>query len=147
MCKEEKDQSEYYKRSSSTTGFYRHCKDCHHKIVNKNYKDNSEKYLSQKREYHRANTHVLTRSSMKYYNKNPEKLLAHNELKKAIKDGFIVRRYNCEVCGSEGRGSKSKIHAHHDDYSKPLDVVWLCAKCHKMVHMGRLDINERLRRG
>ncbi|MFC3331681.1 hypothetical protein ACFOEM_04310 [Paenalcaligenes hominis] len=41
-------------------------------------------------------------------------------------------RGDCEVCG------KSKVDAHHDDYSKPLEVRWLCRE-HHMQHHARLD--------
>lgn len=36
----------------------------------------------------------------------------------------------CEVCGSE------IVDAHHDDYSKPLDVRWLCPLHHRRLHAG-----------
>jgi transposase-like protein len=36
----------------------------------------------------------------------------------------------CEMCGKE-----DNIHAHHDDYDKPLNVRWLCPICHKDWHI------------
>jgi hypothetical protein len=45
----------------------------------------------------------------------------------AIRSGKLVRGL-CEVCGA------AKPEAHHDDYSKPLDVRWLCSKHHKQLH-------------
>ena len=38
-------------------------------------------------------------------------------------------RKPCAVCGS-----KKFVHAHHDDYSRPLDVKWLCAMHHVKEH-------------
>lgn len=43
--------------------------------------------------------------------------------------GKLKPKTKCEMCGSEGL-----IHRHHDDYSKPLKVRWLCPKCHGFVH-------------
>lgn len=47
---------------------------------------------------------------------------------KAVKKGELFRG-PCEVCGTT-----KNIDAHHDDYSKPLDVRWLCRKHHQMHH-------------
>jgi ribosomal protein S27AE len=46
---------------------------------------------------------------------------------RAIRSGVLVRG-PCSRCGA------AKTHAHHEDYSKPLDVVWLCARCHIQRH-------------
>lgn len=46
----------------------------------------------------------------------------------AIKRGKLVRR-PCEECGNP------KSHGHHEDYSKPFEVRWLCARHHRWVHM------------
>lgn len=52
----------------------------------------------------------------------------------AIRKGELVRPMECSRCGiipaptSDGRAA---IQAHHHDYDKPLDVEWLCAKCHR----------------
>ena len=47
----------------------------------------------------------------------------------AIRKGTLVRR-PCEECGAV------ETHAHHDDYTKPLDVRWLCARHHRLAHPG-----------
>jgi hypothetical protein len=56
---------------------------------------------------------------------------------KALQAGKIVRPEACSRCGDKpgrSRYGRSRIHAHHHDYSKPLDVEWLCARCHDIVH-------------
>jgi hypothetical protein len=56
----------------------------------------------------------------------------------AIYRGVLVRG-PCSQCGAP------KTDAHHEDYSKPLDVVWLCRKCHRLRH-AELD-RQNGRRG
>lgn len=60
---------------------------------------------------------------------NPEKHRARAAANKAIKSGFLVRASLCSKCNQE-----RKTHAHHDDYTKPLEVRWLCCKCHFQEH-------------
>lgn len=50
-----------------------------------------------------------------------------NKVAKAIKGG-VLTRLPCEVCAA------GKADAHHDDYSKPLDVRWLCRSHHQQHH-------------
>lgn len=47
---------------------------------------------------------------------------------KAIKNGTL-KRMPCQVCGNP------KVEAHHDDYDKPLEVMWLCQKHHRARHV------------
>lgn len=49
---------------------------------------------------------------------------------KAIKDGVIIKAEECSCCGS-----KMYLEGHHYDYSKPLEVVWLCKSCHTYEHI------------
>lgn len=61
---------------------------------------------------------------------------AQNVLEKAIEKGIVKRREKCEICGAEYtfRDGRSGIQAHHCDYNRPLDVMWLCQKCHHEWH-------------
>lgn len=58
---------------------------------------------------------------------NQEKARAHKAVEYAVKVGKLPR-CPCERCGNP------RSHAHHDDYSKPLDVMWLCATHHRERH-------------
>ncbi len=58
--------------------------------------------------------------------KTPEKNYARRRLGKALKKGKIQKQ-PC-ACGN------TRVHGHHEDYSKPLDVIWLCASCHQKLH-------------
>lgn len=57
----------------------------------------------------------------------PDKCLARRKVNDAIKCGWIERK-PCEDCGDP------KSEAHHEDYSKPLDVKWLCQTHHRERH-------------
>jgi hypothetical protein len=70
--------------------------------------------------------------------KNPEKVKAHTAVNTATRKGKLARQA-CEVCGSE------ESHAHHDDYSKPLEVRWLCPLHHKEAHHGPEEQRVRKR--
>lgn len=63
----------------------------------------------------------------KWRNSNRKKSYAHSVLNWAVRTGAITKR-PCEVCGAE------PAQAHHYDYNKPLDVLWLCHKCHVKAH-------------
>lgn len=60
-----------------------------------------------------------------------DKRRARELMATAIRRGELVRQ-PCEVCGVV-----SRVHGHHDDYSQPLIVRWLCALHHRREHPGR----------
>lgn len=59
--------------------------------------------------------------------KNTEKRAAHVLVGNYLRDGKIIKK-PCERCGSE------HSEAHHDDYSKPLEIMWLCKTHHGHRH-------------
>ena len=48
-----------------------------------------------------------------------------------------LKKLPCQVCGTT-----KHIHGHHEDYSKPLDVMWLCAKHHAQLHRSEKSYNR-----
>jgi hypothetical protein len=69
-----------------------------------------------------------TATTKAWRERNPEAYKAHCALSNAVRDGKVKRK-PCEVCAST-----TGIHAHHKDYARPLEVVWLCARCHHRLH-------------
>jgi len=60
---------------------------------------------------------------------------AHRAVQRAVRNGSL-KPLPCEVCGiPEGMGVL--IQAHHEDYDRPLEVKWLCARHHTIRHAGR----------
>jgi len=59
---------------------------------------------------------------------HPEAAKAHDAVRYAMRVGKLVPG-PCAVCGAE------KTYGHHEDYSKLLEVEWLCARHHRLRHM------------
>jgi ribosomal protein S27AE len=74
-----------------------------------------------------AGKESMKKARIKYKLSYPKKYMAHNLVNNSVRDGKIIRR-DCEICGS------GSVHAHHDDYARPLEVRWLCAAHHKQWH-------------
>ncbi len=67
-----------------------------------------------------------------------KKAKAHYLVTQAVSSGVLVRPSNCSDCG---RGRYCV--AHHDDYSKPLGVRWLCQSCHAGFHWWLIRTGQR----
>ena len=72
-----------------------------------------------------------------YRKKHPMVYASHVITNNAIRDGKLLPANICSVCNSTG-----KIEKHHDDYTKPLEVRWLCEQCHKQWHRHNKPIYE-----
>jgi hypothetical protein len=79
------------------------------------------------RKYYATHRRQCLERLRKYRAENRPKTRAQWLLGAAVKCGRVVRK-PCEVCGNP------KSHGHHDDYSKPLKVRWLCARHHNQHH-------------
>ncbi len=83
------------------------------------------------REYYQRDKPRRMASLQDYWARNPEKRAARHAVAYAIRTGRL-KKQPCVKCGGSFR-----IHAHHHDYSKPLDVTWLCSLCHGKEHRAK----------
>lgn len=61
--------------------------------------------------------------------KTPIKIMAMQKVGQAVRSGKLVK-LPCEKCRS-----KEWVEGHHEDYTKPLEVIWLCRPCHRKRHV------------
>jgi hypothetical protein len=87
----------------------------------------------------KARHHETTRQ---YEQNNKEKISAQRKVRAAVNSGRLVRSLRCEICNKE-----TKTHGHHEDYKKPLEVIWMCSKCHLYHHQQYRFHAERLNEG
>lgn len=57
---------------------------------------------------------------------------AREAVRRAVKDGVLLKPKACSKCSDEPE--VRKLHGHHEDYTRPLDVIWLCVSCHVNLH-------------
>ena len=82
----------------------------------------------------RVNRLAVARYAARY----PEKIAARRAVTSAIRRGLLNRAACCEAWGCV---RTERLHAHHCNYEKPRDVVWLCRPHHEHVHHeGRLPL-------
>ena len=80
-----------------------------------------------------ARKEAVSRSHVKWKSNNRQKVMAHHKAFDAQRRGKLPKM-PCEICHNP------YAHKHHEDYLKPLDVVWLCDWCHASVHSGRIEL-------
>ena len=134
-CKTTKRVSEFYWRPD-WNDCYSWCKSCSREYSRK-YRDDPVRESRQRevdREYQRKkrkeNPEWKLADTLAYMKKYPEKTNARRKVAYAVKLGKLQKE-PCRDCGKE------YVHAHHPDYSKPLDVIWLCAVHHKLEHIKK----------
>lgn len=146
-CKESKPVSEFYKHTMTADGFYPTCKKCHCRKCKENRQSDIRSYRQKQRErcrtlkgketaqkaYKKAfASGELTQRTKEWRKQNPEKYQAHLAVKKSLRHG-VLKKKECAICGD-------KAQAHHEDYSKPLEVIWLCQTHHSNLHAEKRNV-------
>ena len=140
----------FYKHTKMKDGRLNYCKDCVRKRVQRHRVANLDRIQAYDRQ--RGRSEKRRALVKKYQSQNPKKVLeakkawrkrnkiaanAHVKVRRAILSGALKKQL-CLVCGEK------EVQAHHHDYSKPLNVMWLCAKHHYEVHRNERETKRRL---
>jgi len=164
-CGELKDLNEFGLDNQKKDKLRPSCRSCKKKTDALGFKNNKNKRLARNKEYYEENKAKLLNSQRDYYNENKKiisekhkvyietesgkkakrkagdnwtkanlhKKETHYAVHKAVKSGELHKPNTCTLCGC----FDVKIEGHHYDYSKPLDVVWCCSKCHAKIHHSK----------
>lgn len=144
-CNKEKHFDAFGNRPDSKDGKVNQCRDCRKQYLKEYYgTERGRLALIKQREKYRETDHgkraikrfqesekgrtMQRKSSRRQALRWPEKTKARSFTNHAIRDKRLMRG-PCEICGVD-----SPIEAHHEDYSKPLLVNWLCVKHHRELH-------------
>lgn len=126
-CGRELPLADFYAHKAMRDGHLSKCKDCVKARVRRYRQDN----LDRVREYDRQRSslpHRVAKRKEIMNSQPPERQKARYAVSNAVRDGRLQKR-PCAFCGSE-----KDLEAHHHDYTKPLDVTWLCTACHRKFH-------------
>lgn len=153
-CSIEKAFTEFYKHSKMKDGYLNTCKQCkieqqhlirknnleYYQEYDRNRPNKSERVIASSK-YQKTDSGKLARkkATTSYRGKYPLKYSAHCLVNNALRDGKLTKPSICEEC--KKLYEPKQIHGHHCDYSKPLEVMWLCETCHKEWHSKYTPIN------
>lgn len=107
---------EFYRHVGMADGHLNKCKDCSREYF-KSYRRSVPAEVWRERAYNKV-----------WRARNPGRQQIYSAVQRAIALGELVRQ-PCEVCNAPN------VQAHHDDYSKPLEVRWLCPLHHGKTRM------------
>ncbi len=117
--KHKADFSDFFgKTKSHLDGLYHYCKKCCAEKDKKRIRPNRYNEVKKSNE------------------KFPEKSAARELVNRSVRLGVLTRPESCQKCGI-----KTKTQGHHEDYSKPLEVMWLCTRCHGAQHRAETEAN------
>lgn len=137
-CKAEKSVGEFYRDSARPDGLKNICRECDGKrrririAKERSTPEGAQRLLEVTRV--RLARYRAKGGWKRSVQRNPQKQRARQLLRWYVKSGKINKPTACAACGVIL--TASKIHGHHTDYSKPLDVKWLCEQCHLVEHFG-----------
>ncbi len=149
-CGKTKPLEEFRKDKSGKGGVGSHCKPCDHAYTaawrarHPDYARHRRQLREAKPEQYRATQQRCVKAWKErnperwqeivktYRLRHPKKVAARRAMRDAVYSQKVAKPDCCSICG--GQFERNDIHGHHDDYTKPLDVTWMCRWCHTATH-------------
>ena len=130
-CSTNKPLSDFPKHKKRPNGHGAICKTCTAIKQKMSHDENRETHNARARGYYRNNIEKQRERCRQKDLANGEKRKARNIVRSATRNGNLVVG-DCVDCGN--KPDDHNIDAHHEDYNKPLEVIWLCRSCHMIRH-------------
>lgn len=153
QCRSEKPLTEFYIHKAMADGYLNQCKPCVKSTVSSRRNREIESVRAYdrergglehrrqaRREYDLTEAGIAARKKAGYNwaSNHRNKKNSHLKVHRAIISGEL-KKLPCERCGVS-----DYVEAHHEDYSKPLEVVWLCDHHHKERHKELREIERSI---
>jgi ribosomal protein S27AE len=146
-CKQLKPHTAFTPTKKYRDGYQSWCRTCvaQRNLVTYHAKDPTTRGVTQWANYHpqeasaararrrKFRPDLTNAAHRRWIARYPEKHATHHAVYRALTKGLLTRPTTCEQCGMP-----CKPAAHHDDYSQPLVVRWLCPRCHSRADRQRL---------
>lgn len=165
-CKRGHTLGSFYRNNKNKDGLHSWCVDCCREANLKRYdakrwkeyyeKDKKRRdeyqisYYAKNRERVSARCHAYNQKNRAHQNElhvkwkknNPMAVKAHNLVYEALKKGTLTKLPFCEICNRNGF-----VESHHEDYSYPLNVLWICRSHHRRHHRGNHpELSEKIKK-
>ena len=137
-CNTEKPTDQFNRDKTKKDGLQSYCRECGNLRKRKWRADNPDYVREYYRKWCSDNPDQLREYHREYKAAYPEKIIARNTLKSAIRYGKLTRPDHCSQCGKQ---CTPDGHHHSYDPKHWLDVIWLCRGCHMRLH-AELDRKE-----
>lgn len=133
-CRQSRPLSDFYLHPRMADGHLNKCKFCAKLDVRLNRAKRSDFYVTYDRErgLRPERKNMYRRKQIEYRARHPERTSVYCKVYRAKKAGVLAPPIRCPGCGEV-----SQIDAHHEDYSQPLQVTWICPRCHHAHHHVR----------
>jgi hypothetical protein len=137
-CEQWLPLSAFYTHSAMSDGYLGFCKECTKRRIRRHRENNLDRIRAYDRQRAKLphRTELSKKRIMREKALYPERYKARTAVSNAVRDKRIEKPEKCVQCGN----AHNYLSAHHEDYSRPLDVIWLCPPCHIRLHCRKGEV-------
>lgn len=132
-CREIKPTDSFNVDRGKKDGVGSYCRECKTASARDRRRANPELSAQRSKQWRNAHPQRSAEVRARSLRRHPEKRRARQLLNAALRRGEVAKPTSCEECGKEVADA-GLLHAHHNDYQMPLEVQWLCSRCHGITH-------------